>query len=86
MALQNVPIIVAGIEHIHGEASGATKKQMAMDALGLASYTAQAVLPEHSAAAQAATALASQTIDGVVAVMNAAKEKPAAAAVSGAAQ
>lgn len=70
-ALQLAPVVVAGIEKIHGEAPGATKKQMAMDALGLAQGTATAVLPEDQAAIDAATGLTSNVIDGVVSVFNA---------------
>jgi hypothetical protein len=86
-ALQFIPFVVAGIEHIHGEAPGATKKQMAIDALGLASTVASGVLPEeHQAAVAAATELASTTIDGVVKTFNAAgvfqKGKPVAAALT----
>lgn len=65
------PAIVAGIEHIHAEAPGATKKQMAMDALGLAYGTASAVLPQDQTAIDAATSLTSNVIDGVVSVFNA---------------
>jgi hypothetical protein len=86
-ALQFIPFVVAGIEHIHGEAPGATKKQMAIDALGLASTVASGVLPEeHQAAVAAATELASTTIDGVVKTFNAAgvfqKGKPVPAALT----
>lgn len=75
-ALAAVPTIVAGIESIHGSnVAGATKKQMAMEALGLASAVAPAIDPQHQSAIEAATMLASQTIDGTVAVMNAAGGK-----------
>jgi len=66
-----VPMIVAGIEKIHGEAPGASKKQMAMDALGLAYGTASTVLPQDQAAIDAATGLTSNLIDNVVTVFNA---------------
>jgi hypothetical protein len=71
-ALQLAPVIVAGIEHIHGEAPGATKKQLAMDALQLAYGGASALLPGDQAAIDAAAQLTSNTIDGVVSVFNAA--------------
>lgn len=72
-ALQFLPFVVAGIEHIHGEKDGATKKQMAMDALNIASTVAAGVVPEEQqAAVAAATQLASTTIDGVVKTFNAA--------------
>jgi hypothetical protein len=70
-ALQLAPVIVAGIEHIHGEKSGATKKQMAMDALALASGSAGVLAPEQQPAIDAATQLTSNVIDGVVSVYNA---------------
>lgn len=66
--LQLVPVIVAGIQHIHGEAPGATKKQMAMDALSLAYGSASAILPQDQAAIDAATELTSNLIDNTVAV------------------
>jgi hypothetical protein len=73
-ALTNIPLIVAGIEHIHGDAkSGAEKKQLAMEALGLASIVAPQIDPGDQPMIDAAAGLASQTIDGVVAVMNAGK-------------
>jgi hypothetical protein len=76
-ALSTVPYIVAGIEHIHGSAiSGASKKELAMQAIGLSSVIAPVIDPAHAATIAAASHLASSTIDGVVAVMNAAKEKP----------
>jgi|ERR1700732_2825396 hypothetical protein len=71
-ALQLVPVVVAGIEHIHGEASGATKKQMAMDALALASNSAGILDPGDQPAIDAATQLTSNVIDNTVAVFNAA--------------
>jgi len=69
-----IPGILQGIEVIHQEAgSGATKKQMAMDALGLAAGAAGAALPEFAPEIQAATSLASGTIDLIVAGFNATK-------------
>jgi poly-gamma-glutamate capsule biosynthesis protein CapA/YwtB (metallophosphatase superfamily) len=71
--MQMAPIVVAGIEQLHGEKDGATKKQLAMDALGLASAVAMNVLPDdQKPAAAAATQLASNMIDGVVSTFNAA--------------
>jgi len=69
---QVTPLIVAGIEKVHADASGATKKQMAMDALGLATGVASSVLPGQAPAIAAASQLASDVIDGVVATFNAA--------------
>jgi hypothetical protein len=71
-ALQLVPVIVVGIEHIHAEASGATKKQMAMDALALASGSAGILDPGDQPAIDVATQLTSNVIDNTVAVFNAA--------------
>ena len=66
--LAYIPVIVAGIQAIHGEAkSGADKKQMAMDALGLATATAAAVDPGDQAMIQASSNAASTLIDTVVA-------------------
>ena len=36
-----IPYVVMGIQHMHAEAPGATKKQLAMQALGLATATAE---------------------------------------------
>ena len=71
--LPMIPYIVAGIEKIHGSAiSGASKKDLAMQALGLASNTAETVLPGDAPAVAAASDLVSGAIDGVVATFNAA--------------
>lgn len=82
--LSNIPIIVSGIEKIHGDSkSGVDKKQLALESLGLAGYTAENVDPNDQPAIAAALDLASTTIDGVKAVYNAAQSKapaPAAAA------
>ena len=78
-ALSNIPVIVAGIEQIHGDAkSGAEKKQLAMEALGLATAVAPVVDPAHADIIAAASSVASQTIDGVVTVMNKANGKQSA--------
>lgn len=75
--LPMVPQIVSGIEIIHGNAmNGAAKKDLAMQALGLSSAVASNAIPEMQPAIQAATALASSTIDGVVALLNATKQMP----------
>ncbi len=78
--LPMVPSIVQSIEVIHGNAlNGAAKKELALEALGLSTAVAQQALPEQQAAVQAAASLASTTIDGVVALLNAtgAMPKPA---------
>ena len=83
--LQNIPIIVSGIEKIHGDAkSGVEKKQLALESLGLAGYTAENIDPNDQPAISAALDLASTTIDGVKAVYNAAQSKAPAAATPGA--
>lgn len=75
--LTQIPSVVAGIEHIHGDAvSGATKKQLALEALGLAGGVVGINLPKQKPIVDAVTTLASQTIDGVVSVMNTAKQTP----------
>jgi len=72
-----MPQIVSGIELIHGNAmNGAQKKDLAMQALGLSTAVASTVVPEMQPAIQAAAALASTTIDGVVALLNATKQMP----------
>jgi len=78
--LSLIPYVVSGIEQIHGDAkSGKEKKQLAMEALGLAAAGATAIAPANDdPAIQAATALASMTIDGVKSVYNASKNADAA--------
>jgi hypothetical protein len=76
--LSLIPYIVSGIETIHGDTkSGADKKQLAMESLGLAAGAAEAADPGQKPSIIAATQLASSTIDGVVAVYNAVKPKVA---------
>jgi hypothetical protein len=73
-SLALIPIIVNGIEAIHGKSKdGATKKQLAMDAVGLASGVAENVDPEHKEVVAIAADVISKAIDGTVAVMNTAK-------------
>lgn len=64
--------IVNGIEQIHKEAGtpGATKKQLALDSLALATGAAGAALPQFAPEIQAATALAGGAIDLIVAGYN----------------
>lgn len=83
--LQTAPLVVAGIEQLHGSASGESKKKMAMDALSIAHAVAHDVLPEQQAAIDAATELTSNVIDGVVSTFNAAKVFPLPAAAAPAA-
>jgi hypothetical protein len=68
--------VTTAIEALVTEAkSGATKKQLALDSLGVATAVAQTVSPTNSAAAVAASALVSHAIDGIVALQNAIKGK-----------
>lgn len=53
--------------------SGATKKQLAMDSLGVATAVAQTIDPNDTVSINAAKTLASTTIDSIVAVQNALK-------------
>jgi len=66
-AFSAIPYIVAGIEHIHGDAkSGADKATLAQESLGLASATASAFAPAADQQIVANfTNLASQTITAV---------------------
>lgn len=72
-ALVNLPAVIQGIQHIHGDAiAGADKKKLAMEALGLATGVAGQVVPaELQPAVSAATALASSAIDNTVALLKA---------------
>jgi hypothetical protein len=66
-----IPAVVVGIEAIHGDAKkGAEKKQLALEALGLASNVASTVLPAEQEAVGIATTMASTLIDGSVALFN----------------
>jgi hypothetical protein len=61
------PYIVAGVEKIAGDnASGATKKQMATDALGIATAGAEAVDPNDASITQAASNVTGLIIDSTV--------------------
>jgi hypothetical protein len=63
--------VVAAIEKIHGDAvSGASKKQLALEALGLATAGAEAVLPGDKLLVDSASALVSQAIDLTVSLFN----------------
>ena len=68
--LSAVPVAVAGVEAIHGEKDGVTKKQLALDSLGLSAAVAQLVTPNQQQAIDAATKAAADTIDAVVKVAN----------------
>jgi hypothetical protein len=68
-SINALPYIIAGIQAIHGDSkAGADKKTLAIEALGLATAVAGAVLPgEQGQEAQAVGALVSTTIDNFVA-------------------
>lgn len=70
--LSLTPIVVAGVESLHAEASGATKKQLAMDTLDVASAIAGAALPGSQAAVSAMTSAVGGMIDNTVSIFNAA--------------
>ncbi len=64
--------VVSAIEQIHKDTvNGATKKQIALEALGLAGGAAGQVLPEFGPEITAASSLASGMIDGWVNFYNA---------------
>jgi hypothetical protein len=66
--LSLIPYIVQGIQVLHAEAPGTTKKQLALDALGLATAGAAAVLPaEQAAQANAVSSAVGSVIDSLVA-------------------
>ena len=67
IVLSLTPYIVAGVEKIAGDnASGASKKQMAEDALGIATAGAVAVDPDDEEITQAASNVAGLVIDSTV--------------------
>lgn len=72
-----VPSIVAGIETIHGNSkSGADKKTLAMQSLGLAVGVADATDPNNKATIDAVGQFAATTIDNTVALFNSLKFGP----------
>ena len=48
--VQLIPAVIMGIQQIHTDAAGATKKQLALESLGLATAAADAILPPDQAA------------------------------------
>ena len=63
--------VVSGIENTHGSSmAGASKKQLALQALGLAYGVASSVIPGDQAEIDAATQLASFAIDTTVSLFN----------------
>lgn len=65
------PIVVLGVEQIAKDASGANKKQLAMEALGLATYTASQIASQNLTEINVIGQLASSFIDNIVATFNA---------------
>jgi hypothetical protein len=72
MVLNLTPYVVAGIEKIHGDsATGASKKQMAQDALGIATAGALDVDPSDTTLIQASSSITGLVIDKTVSDFNA---------------
>ena len=65
-----IPYLVAGIEQFHSDLPGASKKQLALEALGLAANSGSVLVPGQQQAISAATQLASTGIDASVAFAN----------------
>jgi hypothetical protein len=65
-----VPVVVAGIEHIHSDADSATKKQLAQESLALAAGVAGAILPGEAPLIDVSSAGVSLMIDAVVKIFN----------------
>jgi hypothetical protein len=65
-----IPYLIMGIEQFHSDLPGASKKQLAMEALGLAANTAATLAPGKQEEIGAATQLASTGIDAFVATAN----------------
>ncbi len=65
------PVVIAGIEQLHGEADSATKKQLAQDSLQLAAGVADVVIPGQAPITDAVATSVSQIIDSVVSAFNA---------------
>jgi hypothetical protein len=77
--LSLLPYVVSGIQQIHGDAkSGAEKKQLALEALGLSTSAAAAIDPAQAPVIEAVKDLASNAIDGVKSVYNASKKQASA--------
>jgi hypothetical protein len=69
-----VQYVVAGVEQVHSDAPGATKQQLAKEALGLAVSTGEelgSVIPGGAPVVDAAGSVANVLIDQTVALFNA---------------
>lgn len=82
--LSLTPLVVAGVEYIHANAPGETKKQVAFEALSLAAQTGAAIDPDHAAPIGEITGHIGNVIDSVVGIFNATGQfkKPGAAAAA----
>lgn len=85
-ALQAAPAVVQFVEQTHKNASGSTKKDMAMSSLGFATGISEFMLPQYKDAIDAASSTVSGAIDGIVATAHAAgvftkKDQPSATTV-----
>jgi len=65
-----VPIIIAGVEHLHGDADSGTKKQMAQDALTMATGVFDVADPAQADTANNVSSSVSTLIDSTVDVFN----------------
>lgn len=65
-----VPSVVISVEQLAKSAPGSTKKDLALNALGLAYGTASQLLPQFQPEIDAATTLAGTTIDNTVKFLN----------------
>ena len=61
-----LPYIVMGIQQIHADAKGATKKQLALESLGLATAAADAIIPGQQPQVDAFSTAISSIIDNLV--------------------
>lgn len=66
------PFVVQAIQEMHANLPNEAKKDLAMDALSIATGAAKMLDPAHTEVITAANALASNVIDGSVAVLKAA--------------
>lgn len=71
MLAQAISYVVVGIEAIHKGAAGATKKDLALQSLGLAKATATAVIPGQAATIGVVSDAAGSIIDATVKAFNA---------------
>jgi hypothetical protein len=70
-ALSMVPAVIQTVEQIHANASGASKKEIALNYLGLGTAVAATVSPEHTDTFVAVSNGVGNMIDQAVAIANA---------------